>query len=152
MGDARSPTSVAKVRGTENALEAVRLRAQGHSFREIGTVLGMSGPGAHAALKRGLQDKANEIAEAAGEFRALESERLDAAAQALWAKVVAGQERAQEVWLRNRTRFATLNGLDMRPEQHEAPTTFNVITALPPEAYEVLDEEPAGELEAGEAC
>ena len=70
------------------------------TFREIGAELGMSAPGAHKALKRGLQDRANEISEAADELRALEAERLDAAAAALWPKVMAGEERAQEVWLR----------------------------------------------------
>ena len=111
----------------------------------------MSAPGAHKALKRGLQAKAKEIENAADEFRALESERLDAAAAAIWAKIMAGEERAQEVWLRNRTRFATLNGLDMKPEQHEEPTTFVIDTRFPWERGEVVDAEPAGELEAGEA-
>ena len=144
--------SVAKVRGTENALEAVRLRAAGKTFRQIGDALGMSAPGAHKALKRGLQDRAEEIAEAADEFRALESERLDAAAQALWAKVMAGEERAQDTWLRNRSRYATLLGLDVRPEQHEdAGAVYYVNTRLPPEAYDTVDEEGPGELEAGEA-
>ena len=74
-----------------------------------------------------------------------------ASVQALWAKVMAGEERAQEVWLRNRTRFAALNGLDMRPEQHEEPTTFVINTALPPEVTEMVDEDGPAELEAGEA-
>jgi len=55
------------------------------------------------------------------------------------------------VWLKNRTRFATLNGLDMRPDQHEAPTTFVIDTRLPWQRGEVVDEDESGELEAGEA-
>ena len=47
--------------------------------------------------------------------------------------------------------FAALNGLDMRPEQHEAPTTVVVHTGLPPEVTEMVDEDGAAELEAGEA-
>ena len=58
-----------------------------------------------------------------------------------------------QYWLKNRTRFATLNGLDMRPEQHEEPTTFVINTALPPEVLrrQRIDEDGPGELEAGEA-
>ena len=63
---------------------------------------------------------------------------------------MAGQERAHEVWLRNRSRFAALNGLDMRPEQHEEPTTFVIDTRFPWERGEVVDEDSAGALEAGE--
>ena len=62
----------------------------------------------------------------------------------------AGEKRAQEVWLKNRTRFATPNGLDVRPEQHESPTTFVIDTRLPWERGEVVDEDAAGALEAGE--
>ena len=64
---------------------------------------------------------------------------------------MAREERAQEVWLKNRTRFAALNGLDVRPEQQEAATTFVINTALPPEVTEMVDEGPPGELEADEA-
>ena len=135
-------------------MHALELRAQGLSFSEMATELGgMSVSGARKALMRGLETQAAEMAEKAGEVRALESARLDAAAAAIWAKVAAGQERAQEVWLRNRTRFATLNGLDMRPEQHEEPTAVVINTALPPEVLrrQTIDEERPGELEAGEA-
>ena len=66
---------------------------------------------------------------------------------------MAGEERAQEVWLRNRSRFAALNGLDAEREDKNAGIVVHVNTALPPEAYEVIDEatESAGELQAGEA-
>ena len=49
------------------------------------------------------------------------------------------------------TRFATLNGLGMKPEQHEEPTTFVIDTRFPWERGEVVDEDGPGELEAGEA-
>ena len=39
----------------------------------------------------------------------------------------------------------------MKPEQHEEPTTFVIDTALPPEVFEMVDEDGPGELEAGEA-
>ena len=47
------------------ALEATRLRARCLSFREIGAELGMSAPGAHKAVKRGLALIAEQTAEAA---------------------------------------------------------------------------------------
>ncbi|MGI9539969.1 MAG: hypothetical protein ACR2N6_07460 [Miltoncostaeaceae bacterium] len=99
-------------------------------------------------MKRGLEDRTKEIAEAAENLRALESARLDAAAGALWSKVMSGEERAHEVWLRNRSRYGALNGLDLDRESDGPSTTYIVNTAPPPEIVELIDDDGPGELEA----
>ena len=57
-------------------------------------------------MNRALQATAEEIADAAAELRAMERERLDRAAAAIWEQVAAGDLRAQETWLRNRQRYS----------------------------------------------
>ena len=147
-----SPRSAAQLARMERDEEVVRRRIDGLTLRQIGAEFGLSHTAVAKAIDRHLAWRQSETGEA-DRLRALESERLDAAAQALWPKVAAGEERSQEVWLKNRTRFAALNGIDMRPEQHEAPMVVHVNTALPPEVLrgEVVDEYGPGELEAGEA-
>lgn len=50
--------------------------------------------------------------ETIGALRDQESARLDRAAAALWAKVLNGDARAQDTWLRNRASFRALHGLN----------------------------------------
>ena len=57
------------------------------------------------------------------------TEARRASRRARWPQVMVGEERAQEVWLKNRSRLAALNGLDLWPEKHAAPTTTVVNTA-----------------------
>jgi|GEM_PF-1552761 len=73
---------------------------------------------------------ADAIREQAGEVRVLEAERLDAAASAIWPKVMDGDLRAQDTWLRNRSRNATLLGLDVRDAGTpliSGPVSINVV-------------------------
>ena len=143
--------SVAKVRGTENALEATRLRARGLTFREIGAELAMSAPGAHKAVKRGLALIAEQIAEAAEELRARESATLDTMAEAFLPAALAGDPRSAEVLLKIRSAYRQLNDLDLERAPEDSGLVVNINTKLPPEAYELIDEDEPGELEAGEA-
>jgi hypothetical protein len=50
--------------------------------------------------------------ETIGALRDQETARLDRAAAALWAKVLNGDARAQDTWLRNRAAFRALHGLN----------------------------------------
>ena len=63
--------------------------------------------------------RTNEIRERADDLRAVEAAKLDAAADAIWQMVEAGDLRAQSVWLKNRGRYADLLGLDLRPDLPE---------------------------------
>ncbi len=141
--------SVAKVRGTENALEATRLRARGLTFREVAAELAMSAPGAHKAVKRGLALIAEQTAEAAEELRARESATLDAVAEAFLPKALAGEERAAEVLLKIRRDYRELNDLGLVRAHEDKGLVVNIDTRFPWERGEVVDEEPAGALEAG---
>ena len=134
-----------------SALEATRLRARGLTFREVGAELAMSAPGAHKAVKRGLALIAEQTAEAAEELRARESATLDAMAEAFLPGALAGEERAAEVLLKIRSAYRELNDLDLLRAPEDSGHTYYVNTRLPWERGEVVDEEPAGELEAGEA-
>jgi hypothetical protein len=50
--------------------------------------------------------------ETIGALRDQETARLDRAAAALWPKVLQGDARAQDTWLRNRASFRALHGLN----------------------------------------
>ena len=131
--DRNSPTSPARVLARERDLGALGLRARGLTFVEIGERLGVSKQTAHDAVQRGLALRTEEIRERADELRAAEAAKLDAAAQAIWPMVAAGDLRAQSVWLKNRSRYADLLGLDLRPpDVNEVGPVFHVIDARPP--------------------
>ena len=102
-------------------------------------------------MNRGLDATAEEIAEGAARLGAMERERLDRAAEAIWGQVEGGDLRAQEAWLRNRQRYAMLLGLDLKSEQ-QAESGITVINTQLPENVlrgETINEQPTGELEAG---
>lgn len=78
--------------------EALRLRSQGKTYRQVADALGFRGPsGAHksvmAALRATLQEPATEL-------RALESERLDWLWAALWPRAARGEPQAAQAALR----------------------------------------------------
>lgn len=130
--DANSPTAPVRVRARERDLEALRLRARGLTFVEIGRQLGIAKQTAHDAVRRGLALRVEEIRERADELRAAECAKLDAAAEAIWPLVEAGDLRAQGVWIKNRARFSDLLGLDLKPGSHEdAGPGIVVIDARP---------------------
>jgi hypothetical protein len=104
-----------RVRARDRDRTALQLRATGLTFGAIGAQLGVSDEAARKAVNRASDAVRTEIAEGADRLRALEAERLDRAAAALASKVEGGDLRAQEVWLKNRARYAALLGLDLRP-------------------------------------
>ncbi len=102
------------VTAREREVSALRFRAEGCTYEEIGRRLGITKQSAWEAVGRAMARNAEAIREQADEVRVLEAERLDAAASAIWPKVMEGDLRAQDTWLRNRSRYATLLGLDVR--------------------------------------
>jgi predicted DNA-binding protein (UPF0251 family) len=101
----------------EREAKALRLRAEGATYDEIGRQLGVSRPMAarvvHRALDRVVREPANHLI-------ALECTRLDLLTKAHMPKALAGSARAAEIVLRVMERRARLLGLDapVRSEVH----------------------------------
>ena len=102
------------VTAREREVSALRFRAEGCTYEEIGRRLGITKQSAWEAVDRAMTRSGEELRDRAAQVRALEAERLDAAAAAIWSKVMDGDLRAHDTWLRNRSRYATLLGLDVR--------------------------------------
>jgi len=99
------------------AARAVQLRITGASYRSIARELGYSGPGAcFNAVQRELRAYRQEPAD---ELRTLELARLDEALKAIWPRVVRGQTRAVDSFIKLSKRRADLLGLD-------APTRITI--------------------------
>lgn len=113
---ANSPTAPARAQARERERQALRLRAAGRTFAEIGAALGVSKQSAHEAVGRALAKTVEDIRERAEELRAVESAKLDRAEEAIRAKVEEGDLRAVEVLLKVAARRAALLGLDLKPE------------------------------------
>lgn len=85
-------------------------RLMGMTWQQVAERNGYSGKGAACTAVLGyLRRSTNETI---GALRDQESARLDRAAAALWADVLAGKPRAQDTWLRNRAAFRALHGLN----------------------------------------
>ena len=70
------------------------------------------------------------IREQGDEVRVTQAERLDAAASATWPRMMDGDLRAQDTWVRNRSRYATLPGRDVRDAGTplvSGPVSINVV-------------------------
>ena len=93
--------------------KALKLRAEGLTYREIGLKLGIDASTAQRRVKKAL---AETIAESVDEMRRLEGERLDALHLALWPKAMEGNALAVRTVLSICDRRAKLYGLD-QPHQ-----------------------------------
>jgi hypothetical protein len=80
-----------RLRARERAARVVELRMQGHSMAAIGGEVGVSKARVHAILTAHLAETAEAIRERAEELRALEAEKLEVAAGALWQRVLEGE-------------------------------------------------------------
>lgn len=86
------------------------LRVQRMSWQFIADELGYSSRGAaYTAIMGHLRRLRDETL---ADLRDEESAAYDRAAASIWPKVLAGDARAQDTWLRNRQRYARLHGLD----------------------------------------
>lgn len=140
-------TSPPKLKAKERERQATELRLAGATYEEIGQRLGISGPGAFAAVMRVLRRQAARTAEDAGELRQIEVARLDRM-QARLAAALHGSPaplvlaRLVDSALRVMKRRAELLGLD-------APTRINVdLNTLTDEQLAAIaaGEEPAAVL------
>jgi hypothetical protein len=109
-GRGRAATGAAAIEARERQRRALELRKAGLTLQEIADALGYAQPcGAFKAIKVAME---RIPAEAVGDLRKLESERLDAMQAQLWRQALAGNPRAVEQVLKIMTRRARLLGLD----------------------------------------
>lgn len=94
--------------------EAVRLRASGLTWQQVGERLGIN---AASACKLVGRELARDTHANVAAMRATENDKLDQAEAALWPAVLAGDVAAVAVWLKLSARRAKMNGLDA-PAQH----------------------------------
>lgn len=89
---------------------AAERRLMGMTWQQVADHVGYSSKSAaYTAVMGYLRRQTNETISA---LRDQESARYDRAAAALWPKVLGGDARAQDTWLRNRASFRALHGLN----------------------------------------
>lgn len=99
-----------QARVTTRIAVAASLKLQSLSWQEVADRTGYSSRGAaYSAVMPFLRRVRDENI---SDLREQESARLDRSAAAIWAKVLQGDARAQDTWLRNRQAFRRLHGLD----------------------------------------
>lgn len=110
--------------------EALTLLLAGLSYEQIGERLGITKQGAIDMIGRSL-----DVAESrqVDEMRALENARLDRAQAAIWTKVLNGDTKAIDAFLKISQRRARLNGMD-------APTKINLKVSVQAEMEAALNE------------
>lgn len=89
---------------------AAALRLQRLSWEEVAQRVGYSSRSAAFTAVMGYLRR--QTAETVADLREQESAAIDRAAVAIFPKVLAGDARAHDTWLRNRQRYARLHGLD----------------------------------------
>jgi hypothetical protein len=99
-----------ELQAVDKQAQALRLRLAGISYADIAQQVGYkSASGALQAVKSALK---KTLREPANELRTVELARLDEAQSAIWAKVLNGNERAIETFLRISRRRSELLGLN----------------------------------------
>lgn len=111
-------------------IEAMSLTIAGLSPEQIGERMGISASGVKALVSRTLERATNRNAES---LREIENQRLDRAQAAIWTKVLNGDLKAIDTYLRIANRRAKMNGLD-------APTNINLSVGIKMEMQQALDE------------
>lgn len=100
---------------------AVRLKSEGHDYRDIAGIMGCAVSTAFALVKAGLD---RVPAEDVATLRQIEGQRMNAVVAAMWPAVESGDPRAATVVVAVSNRLAQLYGLD-------APTRAEVSGAEP---------------------
>lgn len=88
-------------------------RVSGMTYEEIGNRLGVTGGAVASQVTKVLAESTNQDV---ATLRALEGERLDAAQEAIWGKVMEGDVRAVDTFLKLSARRAKMMGMD-EPQQ-----------------------------------
>ncbi len=125
-----APTTI---QAREREAEAVRLRAVGHSFDDIGRRLGVARQSAWRIVDRAMDRAATDLSASVGRLRMMEAAKLDAAAESIFPAVLGGDLNAHRTWLMNRGRHASLLALDMQAPTGNASSDVQVtINTAPP--------------------
>lgn len=111
-------------------VEAMSLMIAGLTPEQIGQRMGISASGVKALVSRTLERATNRNVDA---LREIENQRLDRAQAAIWTKVLEGDLKAIDTFLRISTRRAKINGID-------APTNINLNIGIKQEMEAALDE------------
>lgn len=106
------PHSGEMITAAEVEAQAVALRKQGFSFRQIASRMGMSVDGVHSAVVRSLRKLNEQTRLETAELRALEGEKLDTLQAAIWKRAIEGDLPAFDRVLKLMERRAALYGLD----------------------------------------
>jgi transcriptional regulator with XRE-family HTH domain len=101
---------VAQVEGRRSAV--LQYRCAGLSLRQIADRVGVSHTQVAKDLQAALTELRADMVDMATDLKAIESERLDRARVALWARVCAGDLAAIDRWIRLSESFRRLHGLD----------------------------------------
>ena len=107
-----SKNAPARVRRFKRQEEALKLRIEGKTYREIGTALGVHRTTAIRLVSSALASVGLEIASNREELRNLQAARLESLVAALWPKVQSGDVKAVNVMVNVLNRYARLFGLD----------------------------------------
>lgn len=107
-----STTAGRRAVAAERRREAMRLRCEGQTLREIGRQLGISRQSAQRHVRGALDQLAAETRDATAGLRALELSRIDTAWAAIWPDVERGDLQAIDRMLRLSERRCRLLGLD----------------------------------------
>ncbi len=94
-----------------DALAALELRSQGHSYRHIAAVMGCATSEAHRRVKKALSWTSQEPADT---VRELESDRLDQLWETYFSRAKEGDQKAAQICLRVMERRSRMWGTDQQ--------------------------------------
>lgn len=97
---------------TERHIQALALRKQGQTYRDIGAALGIDHSTAVRDVQLALTELNGQLTAEAQSLRAMEAARLDALQAAIWPQAEAGNLRAIDRVIAIMERRARLLGLD----------------------------------------
>lgn len=109
-------------------MNAVRLRVAGLTYEQIAEQLNLSTDSAHDMVQRTLSRAENQHVET---MRAIENERLDTAQSVIWNRVLQGDIKAIDAFLRISNQRVKINGL-------AAPTKLDISIGVRTEMEEAL--------------
>jgi len=142
--DRNMPTHPRRVQAAERQARALEMRLGHKSFREIGRELGVAHTVAREYVVKALEETRHKIREEAETLRTEEMARMEVASDAVWVRVLEGDLRAIETWLKIRARWAALGGVDkavpraVAPEEEASAGGWSTPPTATPEEVEVL--------------
>ena len=120
-------------RASERAEKALALRSEYKTFRAIGEELGVSHTTAREYVLQAVEAAKERIAHMGEHLRAEEAAKVDRMSIIYGEKALEGNIKAAEMWLKLRTRYAQLCGLDKQlPRPKDAEVEVTLVGWQPP--------------------